>query len=206
MGCLAEMTVAASNVGLLRRMGGVLCRAPGRVPGSLCLLVVHCLCSGHGSDRDCRLHALLVPGCARLGLDRRILLDSDRRERIQRESVWRGGVCILHPEGNGHHGVHPAGRMVAVGAPASPTTPRTEDSFPRVRGVCGWPWSVSIFSYLSIEMIAVAAGEAEDPQTGHHQSFSLHGRAPGALLSADHGDHPGAWFPGRSRERAKAHL
>ena len=65
---------------------------------------------------------------------------------------------------------------------------------------------VSIFSYLSIEMIAVAAGEAEDPQRAITQGLSLHCRAPGDLLPADHGDHPGSLFPGPNRARAKVHF
>ena len=46
---------------------------------------------------------------------------------------------------------------------------------------------VSIFSYLSIEMIAVAAGEAERPRARRHARVPLDDRASGAVLSGHDG-------------------
>ena len=81
MGCLAEMTVAHPTSGsfgawaefYISPLAGFLVRyaywSCNRVRG------------GHGSDCDCRVHALLVPWRAGLGLDRRLLLHPDRGQR-----------------------------------------------------------------------------------------------------------------------------
>ena len=182
MGCLAEMTVAHPTSGsfgawaefYISPLAGFLVR--------FALLGRHRLCARHRDNGHRRLHALLVSISARVFVDHHLHRDACPHQRNQRRTIRHGRVLLLCIEDFRHRHLRSScGVACDFQLETIITTVRDDDRlqellrlwriFPKSISGMWVAVLVSLFSYFSIEMIAIAAGEAKDPQRAITHAF-----------------------------------